>query len=54
VFVHTALSAQQFLATKNVAVIPHPPFLPDLAPLIIFFFIEEKIADIKVSFPGCC
>ena len=29
---HTALSIREFLAKKNVPVIPHPPYSPDLAP----------------------
>jgi histone-lysine N-methyltransferase SETMAR len=30
--VHTALSVLQFLASENMTVVPHPPYLPDLAP----------------------
>jgi histone-lysine N-methyltransferase SETMAR len=29
---HTALLVQRFLATKIMAVVPHPPYSPDLAP----------------------
>jgi histone-lysine N-methyltransferase SETMAR len=29
---HTALSVQRFLAAKNMAVAPHPPYSPDLSP----------------------
>ena len=29
---HTALSIQEFLAKKNIPVLPHPPYSPDLAP----------------------
>ena len=34
---HTSLSVQQFLA-KNMTVIPHPPYSPDLAPCDFFLF----------------
>jgi hypothetical protein len=29
---HTSLIVQQFLASTNTTVIPHPPYSPDLAP----------------------
>ena len=29
---HTALSIREFLAKKNIPVLPHPPYSPDLAP----------------------
>jgi histone-lysine N-methyltransferase SETMAR len=34
--VHTAQKVQQFLAKKKIQVIPHPPYLPDLAPGRLF------------------
>jgi hypothetical protein len=39
---HTAFSAQRFLAAKNVAVVPHPPYSPDLAPCDFFLFPRMK------------
>jgi hypothetical protein len=47
---HAALSVQQFLAIKNMAVAPHPhpPYSP-----CDFFILENKIAAKSVSFPGC-
>ena len=38
---HTAMSVQQFLA-KNMTVIPHPPYSPDLAPCDFFLFPRMK------------
>ena len=38
---HMALSVQQFLA-KNMTVIPHPPYSPDLAPCDFFLFACVK------------
>jgi hypothetical protein len=35
---HTALSAQRFLAVKNIAVFPYPTYSPDLAPRDFFLF----------------
>jgi transposase len=39
---HTALSVQRFLAAKNMAVVPHPPYSPDLAPCDFFLFPRMK------------
>jgi hypothetical protein len=39
---HTALSVQRFLAAKNMAVVPHPPHLPDFAPCSFFLFPRMK------------
>jgi superfamily II DNA/RNA helicase len=33
---------QQFLAAKNMAVVPHPPYSPDLAPCDFFLFPRMK------------
>jgi len=33
---HTALSVREFLATKQVTVLEHPAYSPDLAPLTFF------------------
>jgi hypothetical protein len=37
---HTALSVKQFLANKNMAVVPHPPYFPDLATFDFFLFLR--------------
>jgi hypothetical protein len=37
---HNALSVQQFLATRNMAMVPHPPYSPDLAPCNFSCFQE--------------
>jgi hypothetical protein len=39
---HTALSVQRFLAAKNMAVVPHPPYSPYLAPCDFFLFPRMK------------
>jgi hypothetical protein len=39
---HTALSVQRVLAAKNMAVVPHSPYSPDLAPCDFFFFPRMK------------
>jgi hypothetical protein len=39
---HTALSVQRFLAAKNTAVVPHPPYSPDLAPCDFVLFPRTK------------
>jgi hypothetical protein len=36
----TALSVQQFLVAKKMAVVPHPPYLPDLVPFFPSYFQE--------------
>jgi hypothetical protein len=33
---------QRFLAAKNMAVVPHPPYSPDLAPWDFFLFPRMK------------
>ena len=40
---HTALSVREFLATKQITVLEHPAYSPDLAPSDFFLFpkIEE-------------
>jgi len=35
---HTALSIREFLAKKNIPVLPHPPYSPDLAPCDFYLF----------------
>ena len=39
---HTALSIREFLAKKNIAVLPHPPYSPDLAPCDFCLFPKLK------------
>jgi len=39
---HTALSIREFLAKKNIAVLPHPPYSPDLAPCDFYLFPKLK------------
>jgi hypothetical protein len=38
----TALSVQRFLAAKNMAVVPHPPYSPDFAPCDFFLCPRMK------------
>jgi transposase len=40
---HTALSVQRFLAAKNMAMVPHPPYSPDLAPCDFSLFPRMKL-----------
>jgi histone-lysine N-methyltransferase SETMAR len=40
---HTALSVQRFLATNNMAVVPHPPYSPYLAPCDFFLLPKIKM-----------
>ena len=39
---HTALSVREFLATKQITVLKHPAFSPDLAPNDFFLFPKIK------------
>ena len=39
---HTALSARKFLATKQITVLEHPAYSPDLAPNDFFLFPKIK------------
>jgi len=39
---HTALSVREFLATKQMTVLEHPAFSPDLAPSDFFLFPKIK------------
>lgn len=41
---HNALSVKQFLASKNITVLEHPPYSPDLAPCDFFLFPKIKSA----------
>uniref|UniRef100_A0A7M4F7P6 Tc1-like transposase DDE domain-containing protein n=1 Tax=Crocodylus porosus TaxID=8502 RepID=A0A7M4F7P6_CROPO len=40
---HTAVSIQEFLSEKNIPVIPHSPYSPDLAPCDFFLFPKIKM-----------
>ena len=39
---HTALSVREFIATKQITVLEHPAYSPDLAPSDIFLFLKTK------------
>jgi len=39
---HNALSVKQFLANKNITVLEHPPYSPDLAPCDFCLFLKIK------------
>jgi len=39
---HTALSVKEFLASKQITVLEHPAYSPDLAPNDIFLFLKIK------------
>jgi len=39
---HNALSVKQFLANKNITVLEHPPYSPDLAPCDFCLFPKIK------------
>ena len=39
---HTALSVREFLATKQITVLEHPAYSPDLAPSGFFLFPKIK------------
>jgi hypothetical protein len=39
---HTALSVREFLASKQITVLEHPPSSPDLASNDIFLFLQSK------------
>jgi histone-lysine N-methyltransferase SETMAR len=41
---HTALPVRKFLASKQITVLEHPPYSPDLAPND--FFLLPKIKEI--------
>ena len=40
---HTSLVVRQFLSSKNITVISHPPYSPDLAPYEFFLFPKMKL-----------
>lgn len=39
---HTANSVRQFLASKGIKIVPHPPYSPDLAPSDFFLYPQMK------------
>jgi len=40
---HTALSIREFLAKKNIPILPHPPYSPDLALCDFYLFRNLKL-----------
>ena len=44
---HTALSIREFLVKKNIPILPHPPYSPDLAPCDFYLFpkLKSKLKD---------
>jgi len=40
---HTAVLTHQFLAKNKIALIPHPPYSPDLGPCDFFLFPKMKL-----------
>ena len=44
---HTALSVREFLASKQITVLEHPAYSPDLAPSDFFLF--PKIKEILIG-----
>jgi len=40
---HTALSIQELLMKKNIPVLPHPPYSPELAPCDFYIFPKLKL-----------
>jgi len=40
---HRSFKVSQFLAKKNMTVIPHPPYPPDVAPCDFFLFPKLKL-----------
>ena len=41
--VHRAVAVQEFLARKQVCVLHHPPYSPDLSPCDYFLFFKLKL-----------
>ena len=41
--VHQAVAVQEFLARKQVCVLHHPPYSPDLSPCDYFLFPKQKL-----------
>jgi len=39
---HTVLSIREFLVKKNIPVLPHPPYSPDIAPCDFYLFPKLK------------
>ena len=48
---HSALSIRQFLAERNVPILEHPPYSPDLAPCDFFLFPRLKGVIKGIRFP---
>ena len=61
--VHSAVALQEFLARKQVCVLHHPPYSPDLSPCDYFLFpklklplkrrLFEDVQDIQAAVTSC-
>ena len=49
---HTALSVKQFLVSKEITMLHHPPYLPNLAPCDFFLFPKLKRILMETNFQG--
>ena len=47
---HKAAIVKKFLANRNVAVLHHPPYSPDLAPADCFLFPQVQISLKRAAF----
>jgi len=49
--VHTAVVVRNWLAAREVQVLEHPPYLPDLAPADFFYFpkVKEELAGLSLT-----
>jgi histone-lysine N-methyltransferase SETMAR len=49
--VHTAAIVKNWLATKEIQLLPNPPYSPDLAPADFFLFrkVKEKLASLHLT-----
>jgi transposase len=44
---HKALSVKEFLASKQITLLEHPPYSPELAPSDFFFSVPEDKGNIE-------
>ena len=44
---HTAISVTTFMARNGMAVLPHPPYSPDVAPSDFFFLFPRMKRNLK-------
>ena len=49
--VHTAAVMQEWIAARGIQMIPHPPYLPDLAPADFFLFptVKKELAGLTLT-----